>query len=136
MKILFICEGNVGRSQMAEGLFNKYSKKNIGISVGTNAIKYKNRKLKEFASLVVETLKEKGIDVSEKIPKQLTLEIAQSADKIICLTEKEKLPDYLITSKDIVFWNIQDAVNRNYQFHVCICNEIETLVKVLVAVIG
>jgi protein-tyrosine-phosphatase len=136
MHILFVCEGNVGRSQMAEELFNMYSKLNKGMSAGTNGKKYNNRKLKEFAPLVVSSLKEKGIDVSEKIPKQLTQTMAQSADKIVWITDKDKLPDYLVNSDNVLFWNIPDAVNKDYQFHMRICNEIEKHIQNLVQKIG
>ena len=46
MKVLFVCNGNVGRSQAAEAYFNRLSKKNTAISAGINTEKYGNRRLK------------------------------------------------------------------------------------------
>ncbi len=36
MKVLFICRANVGRSQMAEAIFNKFSEGNLAVSAGLN----------------------------------------------------------------------------------------------------
>lgn len=136
MNILFICKWNVGRSQMAEELFNKYSKNNKGISAGTNAIKYKGKKLKEFAPPVIAVLKEKDIDVSEKIPLQLTPEIVKSVDRIVVLTKKEDLPDYLINSNKVTFWKIEDGKGKGYDFHINMRNQIEKLINKLVHDVG
>lgn len=35
-KILFICSGNVGRSQAAEGFYNHFTHSNDASSAGTN----------------------------------------------------------------------------------------------------
>ena len=34
MKVLFVCKSNIGRSQMAEAFFNKFSKNHKAISAG------------------------------------------------------------------------------------------------------
>jgi arsenate reductase (thioredoxin) len=136
MKILFICEWNVGRSQMGEELFNHYTKNNIGISAGTHAEKYAGKKLKEFAYLVVDVLKEKGIDVSNKTPIQLTEEMAQFADTIIVMTEQENLPSYLLNSNKVISWDIKDAGGKDYAFHINMRDQIDLLVKELVDRIG
>jgi len=95
MKILFICKWNVGRSQIAEELFNKYSKKHRAISAGTHALRFKDQKLKDFAYEVVKVMQEKGIDVGNKIPSQLSPELAKSSDRIIVLTDKSDLPEFI-----------------------------------------
>ena len=35
-EVLFICQGNVGRSQMAEGFYNHHRGENQAISAGTD----------------------------------------------------------------------------------------------------
>ena len=47
MKILFVCKGNVGRSQMATALFNKMSKIKAS-SAGTNVKEDEGQKIKEI----------------------------------------------------------------------------------------
>ncbi len=136
MKVLFVCKWNAGRSQMGEELFNHYSKNNTGISAGTHAIKFEGKKLKEFAPFVVEVLKEKGIDVSDKVPTQLTEEMVNFADKIIVMTEKENCPAYLYTSPKVETWDIKDGNGKDYVFHVDMRDQIEKHVKKLVEQIG
>ena len=136
MKVLFLCKWNAGRSQMAEELFNHYTTKHIGISAGTHGITYQNKKLKEFAFFVVQVLQEKNIDVSEKIPIQLTPELVQFADKIIVMTERADLPDYVANSDKTIFWKIEDAKGKDYEFHTNMREQIDKMVKVLIDEIG
>lgn len=78
-KVLFVCVENAGRSQMAEALFNRYAESGFkAISAGTAPGKQVN-------PLVVEALKEIGIDVSRKKPKLATYEMIKEADKIITM---------------------------------------------------
>ena len=59
-KILFVCVENAGRSQMAEAFGNKYGKnKFIILSAG-------NKPAEKVNPVVVEALKEKGIDISHE----------------------------------------------------------------------
>lgn len=61
--VLFVCVGNSGRSQMAEAFFNAKALEGFyAISAGTKSEK-------EVNPLVVEVMKEKGIDISSKKPK-------------------------------------------------------------------
>ncbi len=62
--VLFICEGNVGRSQMAEGLFNHFSLSNKAISAGVIDIGSKYNYLPRED--IVKAMKEKGIDISNQ----------------------------------------------------------------------
>lgn len=129
MKILFVCKWNAGRSQIAEELFTQLSTDHIALSAGTHAQKYSGKRLKDFAPEVVAVMKEKGIDVSKKMPMQLTPEMAGFADKIIILTAKEDLPDYLKKSPKTVFWNIEDGGGKDLEFHKRMRDQIEALVK-------
>ena len=136
MNVLFVCKWNVGRSQMGEELFNQYSQHNTGTSAGTHAIRFAGKKLKEFAGHVVDVLQEKGIDVSDKTPLQLTEMMAQHADKIVVMTEKENLPPNLLDSNKVIVWDIKDGDGKDYAFHINMRDQIEVLVKKLVAEIG
>ncbi|MBI5392692.1 low molecular weight phosphatase family protein [Candidatus Woesearchaeota archaeon] len=137
LKILFICKANVGRSQMATAFFNSLSKKNKAIGVGTHVGENAGKPLHEF---VIKCMAEESYDLSKNTPQQLTEETANTADKIIVITEKENLPIYLknnpeIVSK-IVFWDIPDAKDKTYKFHCKIRDEIKELVEKLVEEIG
>jgi protein-tyrosine-phosphatase len=78
-KILFVCVENAGRSQMAEAFAKKYGgDKVIASSAG-------NKPAEKVNPVVVEVIKEKGIDISMNNPKLLTFQMAQEADLIVTM---------------------------------------------------
>jgi protein-tyrosine-phosphatase len=137
MKILFICKGNVGRSQIAEMFFNKLSKKHKSSSAGTHVDFHgiAGKKFKEIAQDIIGIMKEEGFDVSSNYPKQLIKEMADSADKIIMLAEKEHLPDYVDTKK-VIFWKIQDLHLMSPEIQRNLRDKIKKLIEKLVKEIG
>ncbi len=65
IKILFVCVENARRSQMAEGFANAFGQGKLEVySAGS-------RPSLEIDPLVIEVMKEKGIDLSGKQPKGL-----------------------------------------------------------------
>lgn len=100
MKILFICQENVARSQMAEAYYNYFTKSNNASSAGiskTSPAKYVHP-VKE----VVEVMKEEGIDVAGKNVKTIAEEMVEKSDKIFVMCEKEECPSFLLDSGKIV----------------------------------
>jgi len=78
-KILFVCVENAGRSQIAEAFAKKYGKDNLFVlSAG-------NKPAEKVNPVVVEVLKERGIDISENKPRLLTFQMAQEADLIVTM---------------------------------------------------
>ena len=90
MKILFVCNANVGRSQAAEALFKRLSSLDAH-SAGTRADEIvarsnpPTRTLKDSPSPAVPYLKELGVDISQNLRTQLTSEMVQQADKVIVM---------------------------------------------------
>lgn len=129
-KILFVCVENAGRSQMAEAFANRYSKgKLMASSAGVMLADRVN-------PLVVEVMKEKGIDISKNKPKLLTTEMAQEADKIItmgCSVEKF-CPAPLL--KNVVDWSLDDPKDEPIEKVRQIRDEIEKRVLKLISEIG
>ena len=78
-KILFVCVKNAGRSQMAEAFANKYGKDKFIVSSAGN------KPADKVNSVVVEAMKEKGIDISTNKPKLLTFQMAQDSDLIVTM---------------------------------------------------
>ncbi len=77
--IVFVCVHNSGRSQMAEAFFNKLAKGKLrAFSAGTQPADKVN-------SVVVETMREVGIDISGNKPKGLTMEMVEKADRMITM---------------------------------------------------
>jgi arsenate reductase len=78
-RILFVCVENAGRSQMAEAFANHLGK---GILIVSSA---GNKPAEKVNPVVVEAMKEKGIDISTKKPQLLTFQMAQDADLVVTM---------------------------------------------------
>jgi arsenate reductase (thioredoxin) len=78
-KVIFLCTSNSARSQMAEAFAKKYGKDTlIASSAG-------NKPAEKVNPVVVEVMKEKGIDISQNKPKQITARMAMDADLIVTM---------------------------------------------------
>lgn len=106
MKILFVCYGNVMRSQVAEAYYNHFTNTTDAYSAGTDPTtpsRY-DRPIDE----VIQIMHEEGIDVSNNVIKTITEELVAAADKIYVLTNKHNCPKYLINSTKVTYWRIND----------------------------
>jgi protein-tyrosine-phosphatase len=109
MRLLFICKGNVARSQMAAELFTKYT----GIkafSAGVKVFENENQKIREvpLAEPIIRLIKKEGINIEENSRKQLTPEMLNLFDRIIVMSELENNPNYLQQHPKAEFWEIKD----------------------------
>jgi len=130
MKILFVCKANVGRSQIAEALYNKYTNSKDAFSAGTIA-KESGKKIKEHnrTDFVLDVLDEEGIDIKNHKIKKLTREMVNKADKIIVLTDLESWPHYLKNSQKVEYWDIKDGKGKDYNFHKRMIKNIKNKIK-------
>ena len=129
MKILFVCKSNFARSQMAEELFNKYTKKHSAISAGTSVEKeWFGKALSLFPNHVIEAMKEEYLDLSKNKPKQLTQKMTEEVERIIVLAQKDHCPDYLLKSKKTIFWDVPDPRGQDLEFH----RKVRDLIKIKV----
>lgn len=84
--VLFVCEGNRFRSQMAEGFFNAWAPPGWhGLSAGTDP-------KETVAPKAVELMQEVGIDISRQRPKPIDPEAAASAWKVIAMCSPDACP--------------------------------------------
>ena len=109
MKILFVCQGNVARSQIAEAYYNNFTNSNNAFSAGV--LHYTPLKYGHPAQEVVELMKEEGMDVSKNKVKFITKKMVEDSDKIFVMREKEECPDFLLNSNKLIFWDIDDPFN-------------------------
>lgn len=130
MKYLFICNGNVARSQQAEIFFNvlKTSKADTAQSAGVDVVLGK-----PIAPDVIEVMKEIGYDMSHAIRKFVTREMVNEADKIISFKALDELPEYVQARKaDIEVWDVSDPRHQSIEFHRRIRDDIkERVVKLI-----
>ncbi len=69
--------------------------------------------------ILIEVMEEDGIDLKEKERKALTPKIVDWADKIVCMAQRETIPDYLLQSGKMEYWSVEDAVvGSDYDFFV------------------
>jgi protein-tyrosine-phosphatase len=124
-KILFVCVHNAGRSQMAEAFFNQMAKgKAKGFSAGTQPADRVN-------PMVVEAMREVGIDVSRRKPKMLTIKMLEDVDRVItmgCSVEKA-CPASFVPTED---WELEDPEDKPMEKVRQIRDEIKAKVDELV----
>ena len=117
MNVNFVCRANLGRSQMAQAMFNRLSR-HRSTSTGTMVLEMEGQTLAERAEvapsvvLVLELMsEEEGLDLSSEQRTQLTPELVDAADKVIVMAERETWPDYLVEGGKVELWEIGDAFN-------------------------
>jgi arsenate reductase (thioredoxin) len=120
--VLFVCQENSARSQMAEAFFNHYNKNPgyVGISAG---LKPADR----IKPLAVEVMKEKGIDISHQKPKNLTFELIEGAGKIITMGCVKSCP--AAPPEKTIDWKLKDPAGRPIGEFRRVRDEVERKVK-------
>ena len=120
MNVLFVCAGNVARSQVAEALFNRDSGHRAS-SAGTlvTELKAEGQTLREHADdadappqagFVIALMAERGIDVSGCTRKQLTQGMVDEADQVVVMAAEKTWPGFLRTSGKVRYWEIKDPI--------------------------
>ncbi len=124
--VLFVCVENAGRSQIAEGFFNKKAPKGYkAISAGTKPVSQIN-------PLAVEVMQEIGIDISGQKPKDITEDMIRNSTNTVnmgCM-ERESCPTLFLYN--LLDWNIEDPKGQSIERVREIRNEIERRVRELV----
>ena len=107
--VLFVCVENAGRSQMAEAFFRKFTQDRFNvISAGTVPSKNLN-------PIVVQVMKEIGIDMASQSPKTISNSMIDNSFKTVnmgCM-DKESCPALFV--KDVIDWNIQDPKEKTIE---------------------
>lgn len=118
MKVLFICRANVGRSIIAEAIYNKYTNSNDAFSAGTIAEEAgKTLRQHKRTDFVLDVLDEEGINLRSHKIKRLIKKMVDDANKVIVLTDPESWPDYLKNNSKIEYWKIEDGKGKDLHFH-------------------
>ena len=126
-KVLFVCVENAGRSQMAEAFANRYGKDEFIVSSAGN------KPADRVNPMVVEVMKEKGIDISMNKPKLLNFQMAQENDLIITMgcNDQGICPGPFF--KETIDWKLEDPKGKPIDKVREIRDEIERRVKELIS---
>ena len=103
-RVLFVCIGNQGRSQMAEALYERRggTARSAGSEPGT-----------ELHEAVVEAMEEIGIDISGRKPKGFTRADVEWADYVITMGCGDACP--YIPGKNYLDWNLADPAGMRLE---------------------
>lgn len=129
MKILFICDGNVARSQEAELFVNTLSKgKHHAVSAGVNP-----KIGKPIDPNVVEVMKEIGYDMGKNVRKGIDEAVVNEADVIISFKPAEELPEFVRYKDNVRYWKVADPARQSLEFHRKIRDLVKSSVEALLA---
>jgi arsenate reductase (thioredoxin) len=126
-EVLFVCERNAGRSQMAAALPDHLSNGWVAVrSAGSHPDE-------RIDPVVVGAMSELGVDVTLEFPKPLTDEVVRAADVVVTLGCRDACPVY--AGKRYEDWPVADPAGQPlevvrripYELYHRVCELIETL---------
>ena len=114
--VLFVCTQNAGRSQMAQAFFERHGPDDVRAESAGDA------PASEVHPVVVEAMREVGIDLTGRRPKKLTLEMQLHADWAITLACGAQCPYVPTTVED---WDVEDPAGQSLEEVRAIRDDIE-----------
>ncbi|HUZ28963.1 MAG TPA: arsenate reductase ArsC [Solirubrobacteraceae bacterium] len=123
--VLFVCLHNAGRSQMSQALFERAAAgRHAASSAGTTPADHVHPE-------VVEVMREVGIDLSDRQPQLLTLELAEPSDVVVTMGCGDECP--FIPGKRYLDWDLPDPKGQPLEAVRAIREDIERRVTELAA---
>jgi arsenate reductase (thioredoxin) len=119
-RVLFVCIGNAGRSQMAQAFYER---------AGGEARSRGSHAEEVLHPEVVEAMQELGIDLSDRVPHQLTDEDVEWADLVVTMGCGDACP--VLPGKRYLDWSIQDPIGMPIEVVRQIRDKIAGLVREL-----
>jgi len=124
-RVLFVCKQNAGRSQMSQALFERAANgRHQARSAGT-------RPAEQVHGVVVDVMREQGIDLSARRPQKLTDDLGQWADVVVTMGCGDECP--YIAGKKYIDWDLQDPEGKSVGEVRAIGNDINARVQQLVS---
>ena len=96
-RVLFVCIGNAGRSQMAQAFYER---------TGGEARSAGSRAEDQVHPEVVEAMREVGIDLDGRVPHQLSQADVEWAELVVTMGCGDACP--VLPGKKYLDWNLQD----------------------------
>ncbi|WP_167138966.1 arsenate reductase ArsC [Diaminobutyricimonas sp. TR449] len=127
-EVLYVCELNAGRSQMAAVLTDHLSGGRVHVrSAGSMPAQ-------ELNPVVVEVMAEMGLDMHQAFSKPLTDDVVQAADVVITMGCGDACPIY--PGKQYQDWELLDPEGQSLEVVRGIRDEIQHSVEALLASLG
>jgi len=128
-RVVFACVHNAGRSQMAAAWFNHMAdpRKATALSAGTEPAD-------RVHAVVVDAMKEKGLDLSAAKPAKLTTDLARGSAFLITMGCGENCP--YVPGVPIMDWPLPDPKGQSLDAVRSIRDDIEARVRALVKAEG
>ena len=124
-EVLFVCVHNAGRSQMAAGLVELRSSGRVRVrSAGSDPAA-------ELNPVVVEAMREVGIDMTHEYPTPLTDDAVREADVVITMGCGDACPIY--PGKRYEDWALDDPAGQDLETVRRIRDEIDVKVQNLIS---
>ncbi|MCL2451341.1 hypothetical protein FWD20_00425 [Candidatus Saccharibacteria bacterium] len=118
MKVLFVCNNTVGRSQAAKAFYNQLTNSHDADAAGVGLrLPEADTMLKFFVAkngeaAMYKTLQEIGIDIGDYPRVQLTPEMLGGGyDLIVNIADKSQTPKWLRGDK-VIWWNVPDPGHK------------------------
>lgn len=122
--VLFVCVHNAGRSQMAAAYLAHLAGDHVTVrSAGSMPAEQVN-------PIVVEAMREEGIDIAAELPKVLTTEAVQASDVVITMGCGDACP--IFPGKRYLDWALEDPAGQGIEAIRPIRDEIRRLVTDLI----
>jgi arsenate reductase (thioredoxin) len=123
--VLFVCTHNAGRSVAGRVLLDHYAEGRIEVrSAGSDPAS-------ELNPSILAILRERGLDPSREVPKQLTDESARDADVVVTMGCGDACPVY--PGKRYLDWELADPAELSVESVRPIVDDIAARVRSLVA---
>ena len=116
-RVLFVCVGNAGRSQMAQAFYERR---------GGEARSAGSRPERQLHAPVVEAMSEVGVSLEGRRPKSLAREDVEWAELVVTMGCGDACP--VLPGKRYLDWNLDDPVGAPVSEVRVLRDEIERLV--------
>lgn len=133
MKVLFVCQANVGRSQAAMELFRQLGGE--ADSAGTKVDLPGTTLAERPGAVAIVTIlrNDYDIDMIHNVRTQINPDFASRYDMLVVMAEKETIPDWLLNDSRMCYWNIDDPKGQDTPTTRRIVGQIKTRVDLLAA---
>jgi arsenate reductase (thioredoxin) len=127
-RVLFVCHQNAGRSQMSQAFFDDLTGgRHQSRSAGT-------RPTDQVHPVVVDVMREVGIDLSDRQPVRLTEDLAGWADVVVTMGCGDECP--FIPGKTYIDWELADPAGKPLDEVRAIRDDVRTRVQDLARKLG